>query len=287
MASRKGAKRIFGLALAIALLTVAALAAATGIYLGVRGIAGIALYAQDSSSGSIATGVGIYTEATIAITIGILLLGVFSLQIGRNYFLRTLDKFTLRLGADMWWLTYVLARDGMAFGVVLAGFELFFVGTYGDYPIAVPFMPLAIVLIGFVLLLKLIRDPDEEPKTNRRISLLTMAATLSYAFGLLTVTESVAGYGSAGYLVNANGTIATASGGSDFWTIIYNTFSSTVNVQLALVTFYLCFAALSLLGMYALWYVMRIPPKAPGAKAPAGVASKPATRNEVVQAKAQ
>ena len=235
-----------------------------------------------ADSGSIATGVGIFTEATIGLMVGILFIGAFSLQIARNYFLRTLDKFTLRLGADIWWLAYIMIRDGLAFGALLLGFELFFVGTYGDYPIAVPFMPLAIVLTAAVLVLKLVRDPDEEEKTNRLVSTLLAAATFFYVFGILMVTESIAGYGKAGYLVTSSGAITTATGGSDIWTIIYNAFSSTVNTQLAIVTFYVCFTALSAFAGYAFIYVTK-PDLLPFRKAPeTKKAVAPSTRDQAV-----
>ena len=235
-----------------------------------------------SSSRDIATGVGIFTEATIGLMVGILFIGAFSLQIARNYFLRTLDKFTLRLGADIWWLAYIMIRDGLMFGSLLLGFELFFVGTYGDYAIAVPFMPLAIVLVAAVLVIKLVRDPDEEEKTNRVVSTIIAAATFFYVFGILMVTESIAGYGNAGYLVTSTGAITTATGGSDIWTIIYNAFSSTVNTQLAVWTFYVCFTALAAFAGYAFIYVTK-PDLLPFRKAPKKEkAEAPSTRDKAV-----
>jgi hypothetical protein len=249
---------------------------------GARGTAAAGTVSAQASSGDIATGVGIFTEATIALTVGMLFIGAFSLQIARNYFLRTLDKFTLRLGADIWWLAYIMIRDGLMFGALLLGFELFFVGTYGDYAIAVPFMPLAIVLVAAVLVIKLVRDPDEEEIPNRIVSTLLAAATFFYVFGILMVTESIAGYGSAGYLVTSTGAITTATGGSDIWTVVYNLFSSTVNTQLAVVTFYVCFTALAAFAGYAFLYVTK-PNLLPFRKAPEKKkAQAPATRDKAV-----
>ena len=237
-----------------------------------------------ADSGTIATGAGIFTEATIAITVAILLIGAFSLQIARNYFLRTLDKFTLRLGADIWWLAYIMIRDGLMFGVLLLGFEMFFVGTYADYAIAVPFMPLAIVLVAATLVVKLVWDTDEEEKKNRLVTTLLASSAFLYIFGVLTVTESIVGYATAGYLQNADGTIATPAGGSDFWTVIYNAFSSTVNATLATVSFYACFTALGLLAAFAFFWVIR-PSRKGGAKRVFLKASalRPSTRNRAVQ----
>ena len=282
---RAGRERRVAIMVMIALVGALLVGVATngfGLSAAASGPVAAGTVSAQADSGTIATGVGIFTEATIALTVGILFIGAFSLQIARNYFLRTLDKFTLRLGADIWWLAYIMIRDGLMFGALLLGFELFFVGTYADYAIAVPFMPLAIVLTAAVLVIKLVRDPDEEEKTNRLVSTLIAAATFFYVFGMLMVTESIAGYGNAGYLVTSTGAITTATGGSDIWTIVYNTFSSTVNTQLAITTFFVCFAALSAFAAYAFVYVTK-PDLLPFRKAPKKrKAETPATRDQAV-----
>ena len=282
---RAGRERRVAIMVMIALVGALLVGVATngfGLSAAASGPVAAGTVSAQADSGTIATGVGIFTEATIALTVGILFIGAFSLQIARNYFLRTLDKFTLRLGADIWWLAYIMIRDGLMFGALLLGFELFFVGTYADYAIAVPFMPLAIVLTAAVLVIKLVRDPDEEEKTNRLVSTLIAAATFFYVFGMLMVTESIAGYGNAGYLVTSTGAITTATGGSDIRTIVYNTFSSTVNTQLAITTFFVCFAALSAFAAYAFVYVTK-PDLLPFRKAPKKrKAETPATRDQAV-----
>ncbi len=264
-------------------LAVFAVVSGTLSWTGTRAASAGTMSAQ-ASSGDIATGAGIFTEATIALMVAILFIGAFSLQIARNYFLRILDKFTLRLGADIWWLAYIMIRDGLFFGSLLLGFEMFFVGTYSDYAIAVPFMPLAIVLVALALVIKLVRDPDEEEKWNRTVSILIAGATFLYVFGVLMVTESIAGYGAAGYVTNpVTGMISTPSGGSDVWTMVYNAFSSTVNPGLATISFYACFTVLSILAAYAFVYVTK-PDLLPFRKAPEKKkAVAPTTRDKAVQ----
>ena len=111
---------------------------------------------------------------------------------------------------------------------------------------------------------------------------LHVAATFCYVFGTLMVTEGIAGYGNAGCLVTSTGAITTATGGSDIWTVIYNAFSSTVNPQLAVVTFYVCFTALSAFAAYAFIYVTK-PDLLPFRKAPKKhKAEAPATRDNAV-----
>jgi|GEM_PF-3224429 len=237
-----------------------------------------------TSAGNISAGFvsggSVYTETTIALTVTMLFLGAFSLQIARNYFLRTLDKFTLRLGADIWWLAYVMIRDGLMFGTLLLGFELFYVGTFGDYPIAVPFMPLSIVLVAAALLLKLIIDTDENETANKVVTALIAVATFFYLTGVVFVTESIVGYANAGYVTLSNGSITTSTGGSDIWTYMYNNFSSTVNTTLAVNSFYACFTIISILGLIAFLYVVfpNIFSKASSKKK-----EQPSTRKDVVK----
>lgn len=50
-------------------------------------------------------------HATVAVLLPILWALVLALHLARPYMLQNLQKFTLRLGADRWWLTYRGARD--------------------------------------------------------------------------------------------------------------------------------------------------------------------------------
>jgi len=114
----------------------------------------------------------------------------FSLQIARGYFLRTLEKFTLRLGADIWWLTYVLIRDGLMFTAFIMGLMVYFPGTFQDYDMAVPFMPLSVVLFGAALVTKLYFDADENRRVFRVVTALVFAGTALWIFGTVFVTET-------------------------------------------------------------------------------------------------
>ncbi|MGC8572358.1 MAG: hypothetical protein ACP5RI_03950 [Candidatus Micrarchaeia archaeon] len=55
-----------------------------------------------TSVNTFVTAGSIYTEATIAVIITMLMVLALSVQIARGYFLRILRKFTLRLAADIW-----------------------------------------------------------------------------------------------------------------------------------------------------------------------------------------
>lgn len=194
------------------------------------------------TSNDLVTAGSIFIEGSIAIALVFLIVMALSLQIGRGYFLRILNKFTLRLGADIWWLTYVLLRDAMIFLSFLLGLLLFFPGTFQDYPIAVPFMPLAIDFIGAALLIKLYWDADENRKAYQSVTILLFISTILYLTGAIFVLETP----------TTLTILPSAVGTSGIWYTIYNDFSSQVNVNLSWTSFEVCFAILSILGLIAL-----------------------------------
>ncbi len=195
-------------------------------------------YAIDQSG--LVSGGSIWLETTIAVAMVFVTAMAFSLQIARGYFLRTLEKFTLRLGADIWWLAYVLIRDALIFMSFVMGLLVFFPGTFQDYDMAVPFMPVAVVLFGVALVTKLYFDADESRKAFRVVTILVFAGTALWIFGTIFVTETPL----------ALGTLPSGvSGTSGLWYVMYNTFSSKVNTNLAMLTFNACFAVLGVIGL--------------------------------------
>src|SRR6266536_5022122 len=51
--------------------------------------------------------------ATIVAFLPVLWTMALILHLGRPYVLRTLRRMGLRLGADIWWMSYLLLRDGV------------------------------------------------------------------------------------------------------------------------------------------------------------------------------
>jgi hypothetical protein len=195
------------------------------------------------SQGDLVSGGSIWLETTIAVAMVFVTAMAFSLQIARGYFLRTLEKFTLRLGADIWWLTYVLIRDGLIFTAFIMGLMVYFPGTFQDYDMAVPFMPLSVVLFGAALVTKLYFDADENRRVFRAVTALVFVGTLLWIFGTIFVTETPLALGTLPSGVSITGGL---------WYTLYNTFSSKVNVDLSMVTFNICFAALGVIGAVGL-----------------------------------
>ena len=57
-----------------------------------------------------------FLEGTLAAVLPIVWLAILGLHLGRPYILDMIDRFTLRLGADLLWLVYVALRDLVASG---------------------------------------------------------------------------------------------------------------------------------------------------------------------------
>jgi len=219
--------------------------AATALALGSLSLLLNASPAFALSQGDLVSGGSIWLETTIAVALVFVAAMAFSLQIARGYFLRTLEKFTLRLGADIWWLAYVLIRDGLIFMSFIMGLLVFFPGTLGDYAIAVPFMPVSVVLFGVALITKLYFDADEDRNVFRVVTALVFGGAASWIFGVIFVTETPLALAPS----NMPSSISTTSG---FWYTLANTFNSQTNPDLYMASFYVCFTALGILGVLGL-----------------------------------
>jgi hypothetical protein len=199
---------------------------------------------QDAST--YVTAGSVYTENTIVVLITMLMILALSVQIARNYFMRILKKFTLRLAADIWWLVYILLRDASIFLVVFLGFLLFWPAIYQDFPVAVPFEPLAIDFYAMALVLMLVVDTDEVPLYNSLMTILVLIGTFMYITGVVFVTESATA------LPILPPTVSLSA--SNIWGFFNANFNSINNPALSIYTFYVAFGILSLCGLIAVLY---------------------------------
>jgi hypothetical protein len=102
------------------------------------------------------------------------------LHIGRPYILRTLRRCGLRLGADIWWMSYLLMRDGLmlaTLGLSLIFFQPNLVANLA-FPITGPIAALCLLL---ALAVKLSRRVDDDVRAFRLATIfLVLGATLYY-----------------------------------------------------------------------------------------------------------
>jgi hypothetical protein len=100
-----------------------------------------------------------FVEGTIAAVLVILWVLAVALHLARPYMVRTTGKFTLRLGADLWWIIYVAIRDLILLQVFLGSFIFLYpdVVTGQDLPIT---GGIAAVCAFAALLIKLMTSGD-------------------------------------------------------------------------------------------------------------------------------
>lgn len=218
-------------------------------------------------SNGLVNGGSVWLESTMVVALVFITAMAFSLQIARGYFIRVLNKFTLRLGADIWWLAYILIRDALIFMSFIMGLLVFFPGTFLDYPMAVPFMPLSVVFFGAALVTKLYVDADDNRKAFRFVTVLVFIGTLLWISGTIFVTESV---------LQLSTLPAGVSATSGIWYMMYQTFSSQTNLALTMTSFEVCFALLGVIGVFGFAHPL-LHSRLPFKKKPTGLTSSSRT----------
>jgi hypothetical protein len=119
-----------------------------------------------------------FVEGTIAAALVVLWTLAVALHLGRPYMVRNTGKFTLRLGADLWWIIYVALRDLILLQVLLGSFIFFYpdVITGQDLPIT---GGLAAVCAFAALLIKLMTRGDADINGYRwQVILIGLGAAL-------------------------------------------------------------------------------------------------------------
>ncbi len=99
----------------------------------------------------------IFLEGTIAGVLVVVWLLVVALHLARTYMLANLQKFTLRLGADLWWIIYLALRDGLVLLAFVLSFMFFLPDVVGMLPLPLTGSLAAACAFG-VLVLKLVTD---------------------------------------------------------------------------------------------------------------------------------
>jgi hypothetical protein len=118
-----------------------------------------------------------FVEGTIGAALVALWLVALALYIARPYMAGNVHKFTLRLGADLWWIIYVALRDILLIQVFLGSFIFFYpdVVSGKDLPIT---GGLAAVCAFAVLVIKLVKGDRDIRWYRAQVMLLGVGATL-------------------------------------------------------------------------------------------------------------
>ena len=120
-----------------------------------------------------------FLEGTLAAVLPIIWLAILGLHLGRPYILEMIDRFTLRLGADILWVLYVAIRDLLIISGVVMSFMFFFPDVVIGNPLPLTGGLAAASLFG-VLLVKLMGDPDHNLRDFRLVMSLLGLGSLLY-----------------------------------------------------------------------------------------------------------
>jgi hypothetical protein len=133
----------------------------------------------DDLAAALTTGASGWLVLSIAAILPILWAFTLAMHFARPYVIRFLQRLTLRFGGDVWWLSYVLIRDGLM--VITFGLSLVFLFPNLYLKVGVPITaPLATVVLSWALFVKLLRDCDDDPGGFRVVSSLLVIASVLY-----------------------------------------------------------------------------------------------------------
>jgi hypothetical protein len=116
---------------------------------------------------------------SIAAVLPILWAFTLALHFARPYVLRFLQRLTLRFGGDVWWLSYVLMRDALLIITLCLSIVFLFPNLYLKVGLPIT-APIAALVLFWATIVKLIRDPDDDPADFRLVSTLLIIASVLY-----------------------------------------------------------------------------------------------------------
>jgi hypothetical protein len=135
---------------------------------------------QTAITNSLVQGGSSWLISTIVAFLPVLWTMALMFHLGRPYILRTLRRSGLRLGADIWWMSYVLMRDGIL--LITLGLSWVYFDPNIEASIALPITgSLATLCLLIALAVKLSRRVDDDVQAYRLTTLfLVIGATLYY-----------------------------------------------------------------------------------------------------------
>lgn len=181
-----------------------------------------------------------FLEGTMAAALPLLWMLVVALHLARPYMVRTTQKFSLRLGADIWWVLYIGLRDLMIALTAILSFMFLYPDVILADSLPIGGSLAAVALFG-ALLVKLFADADNDPQAFKIVSTLLAAGSALYLVPtLLGVQLSAVDWGPA-------------------WTDIGNALTTNTDPTLALGLCWFSIAAVAVMGLVAVAYNLRGP----------------------------
>jgi len=178
-----------------------------------------------------------FVEGTIAAAMVVLWIVALGLHIARPFMVRSTEKFTLRLGADLWWIIYIGLRDVFVVQVFLGSFIFFYPDVVGGQELPIT-ASLAAVCAFAVMLIKLTTGNDADERWFRWQAVLLGLGAVLYI---------------GPYLLGVQATLLT---GQRF-DVIMPFLVTAKNPDLALPLCYLSAAAVGVMALVAVAYNLR------------------------------
>jgi hypothetical protein len=133
----------------------------------------------DELSSALVNGGANWLVLSLAAILPILWAFTLIVWFARPYVVRFLQSLTLRFGADVWWLSYVLMRDALL--LVTLSLSIIFLMPNLYIGLGLPVTgPLAVVVLFWAVSIKLILDADDDPRVFRWVSVLLVLASVLY-----------------------------------------------------------------------------------------------------------
>jgi hypothetical protein len=141
----------------------------------------------DDLATALTTGGAGWLVLSLAAILPILWAFAMTMHFARPYILHFLGTLTLRFGGDVWWLSYVLMRDALL--TVTLTLSVIFLMPNLYIGLGLPLTaPLATVVLLWAMVVKLIRDADDDGRSFQIVSVLMVIASVLYivpqVFGL-------------------------------------------------------------------------------------------------------
>jgi hypothetical protein len=133
----------------------------------------------DELANALTSGASAWLVLSIAAILPILWSFAMIMHFARPYIIRFLQSLTLRFGGDVWWLSYVLLRDALLTIVLAMSVIMLMPNLYIGLGLPLT-APLAVVVLLWAMIVKLIRDADDDPGAFRLVSILLVVASVLY-----------------------------------------------------------------------------------------------------------
>jgi hypothetical protein len=180
------------------------------------------------------TGFRDFLVGTLVAALPMFWIATLAFYLMRPYAIRTLRKLSLRFAADVFWLSYVLLRDGVLIVTFVVSLFFFYPNLLHDNALPMT-ASLSAVFVLWALLVKMVRDPDESPSDYRLSVILLVIGSVLYLVPLTLGVE----VGSQSHLS---------------WAAKHLTSDS--NFRVAIGIFYVSLALVAATGVYIFGYVI-------------------------------